>query len=85
MAETVKGSETILPPAQSSPQEEVKGKSPARAAIGELVQRSVQLLPTGANVKMWAKYGEIAMKAEILFVQSFFLSNNIRNRCKLSA
>ncbi len=72
--------------------EEVKRTNPARAvlqaATGEVVQRSVQLLPTGTNVKMWAKYGEMAMKAEILYVALRFLvvfAGSMRkhnNRCK---
>lgn len=34
----------------------------------EVVQRSVQLLPTGINVKMWSRYGEAAIKGELIYV-----------------
>jgi UDP-N-acetyl-D-mannosaminuronic acid transferase (WecB/TagA/CpsF family) len=34
----------------------------------DVVQRAVQLLPTGINVKMWSKYGEAVVKGEILYV-----------------
>jgi len=50
-----------------------KEPSPARAVLqttaGEMIQRSVQLLPTGSNVKMWAKYGDYAVKSEIIYNQ----------------
>jgi len=34
----------------------------------DIIQQTVQLLPTGINVKMWSKYGEATIKGEILYV-----------------
>jgi len=37
----------------------------------EIVQRSFQFLPTGANVKLWARYGEAIIKIELVYVRVY--------------
>jgi len=55
--------------------EETKQASNAfiRKLANQIIKKSIQLLPTGTNVKMWASYGELAIKFEIVYVYFFLI------------
>ena len=60
-------------------EDEKSGANKTSGNKGDTVQRSIQLLPTGSNVKMWSKYGEMAINIEILYV-SFIIRIERNNR-----